>query len=117
MPSSRRAVSPAREADRIYAEATVFAPALTSLWIEWAYVDIDRHRLPQALDKLARAVALDDSRVDAWLLRGQVHTLENNARDALADYDAALSRAPGNADAVRGRDIARAALESSSTER
>jgi Tfp pilus assembly protein PilF len=42
------------------------------LWVEWAYVDLDRQRPLQALDKLARALALDPAREDATSLRAAI---------------------------------------------
>lgn len=102
---------PLAEADRLYAQATRFAPGLTSLWVEWAHVEVERARLPQAIEMLDRASRLDDTRVDAWLLRGQVHLMKRDARAALADYDAALSRQPDSSEALRGRGLALADLQ------
>ena len=70
---------PLAAADRLYAGVTQLAPGLPALWIEWAYVDVDRRRLPEALEKIARALALDDSRVDASTLRGQVRLMQEAA--------------------------------------
>jgi len=72
---------PLAAADRLYAGVTQLAPGLPALWVEWAYVDVDRRRLPEALEKLARALALDDSRVDASTLRGQVLLMQEAAQD------------------------------------
>jgi len=66
---------PLAAADRLYAEATERSPGLTSLWIEWARLDVDRRRLAEALDKLTRALALDESRAEARELRDQVQRL------------------------------------------
>jgi tetratricopeptide (TPR) repeat protein len=60
------------QADRLYADATERSPGLTSLWIEWARVDVDRRRFPEAIDKLTRALALDDARTEARELRDEV---------------------------------------------
>jgi tetratricopeptide (TPR) repeat protein len=101
---------PLEEADRLYAGVTGFVPGLPVLWIEWGHTDADRQRFPEALDKAARALALDDARVDGWLLRGRVHASQDNAAEALGDYDRALSRDPRALDALRGRAVALAGL-------
>jgi O-antigen ligase/tetratricopeptide (TPR) repeat protein len=98
--------APLADADRLYARVTQLAPGMPALWIEWAYTDVDRQHLPEALEKLARALALDDRRADAWTLRGQVHLMQGNAREAVSDYDHALSLDPHNDAALRGRDMA-----------
>jgi O-antigen ligase/tetratricopeptide (TPR) repeat protein len=97
---------PLAAADRLYAQATELAPGMPALWLEWAYTDVDRQRLPDALEKVARALALDESRADAWTLRGQIHLMQGNAGEALRDYEHVLSRDPANAEALRGRDLA-----------
>jgi tetratricopeptide (TPR) repeat protein/O-antigen ligase len=102
---------PLAEADRIYAGVTQFAPGLPALWLEWAYTDLDRQQLPAALEKLARVLTLDDSRVDAWTLRGQVHLMQGRADEALADYNQALARDRRAVTALRGRAIALAGLK------
>ncbi|MEO8677867.1 MAG: O-antigen ligase family protein [Vicinamibacterales bacterium] len=63
------------QADRLYAEAVERSPGLTSLWIEWARVDIDRRQFAEAIDKLNQALALDDTRVEARELRDEVERL------------------------------------------
>jgi tetratricopeptide (TPR) repeat protein len=77
-PNSR--AEPLAAADRLYAVVTQLAPGLPALWIEWAYVDVDRQRLPEALEKLARALALDATRADASTLRGQVLLMQTRSR-------------------------------------
>lgn len=107
----RARAGPLARADRLYAGATDRAPGLASLWIEWAHVDIDQHQLTEALEKLTHVLTLDDSRVEAWLLRGHVHRTQQAFREALADYENALARAPRHLDALRGRAIALAELQ------
>jgi Flp pilus assembly protein TadD len=60
---------------------------------------------------LARARALNDDRVDGWLLQGQVHTMLRHPGEALADYESALLRTPLNVEALRGRVLALAELQ------
>ena len=98
------------EADRQYARATALAPGLPALWIEWANVDAERRDFPSALDKLARAIGLDETRIDAWRLRGLIYALLQRPDDALADYDRALAIAPADVVALRGRAFALAEL-------
>ena len=68
-----RAVPLAR-ADELYADATTRAPGLTPLWIEWARVDIDRRRFPEAIEKLKRALALDEFRPEARELLNELQS-------------------------------------------
>jgi tetratricopeptide (TPR) repeat protein len=60
------------EADRIYARVTAWAPTLTPLWIEWAWVDVDRGRPSEGIEKLDRALSLDPQRGDAQRLRAEL---------------------------------------------
>ena len=60
------------EADRLYGAATAWAPNVTHLWVEWAYVDLDRRQPFAALDKLSRALTLDPMREDARSLRARI---------------------------------------------
>lgn len=101
-------VGPAREAalveaDRIYARVTTWAPALTPLWEEWAWVDVDRGRPADAIVKLDRALALNQTRADARLLRGELRLRGQQPQQALEDFDAVLAREAGNVQAWRGR--------------
>lgn len=105
-----RRMEPLARADRLYAEATARTPGVTPLWIEWARVDLDRGRTGDARQKLDRALALDDTLVESWLLRGDVHRLERAFDKALGDYDGALARAPGHPEALRGRAVTLADL-------
>jgi tetratricopeptide (TPR) repeat protein len=73
------------------------------LWVDWGWIDADRRRWSQALDKADHARAIAPDRVDAMVLRGYVRAGMSDPAGALADYDAALLRDPGNGDAVRGR--------------
>lgn len=61
-----------KEADRIYAAASVAAPTVTPVWVEWAWVDVDRGQPSDALRKLERALALDPLRADAQRLRAEL---------------------------------------------
>jgi tetratricopeptide (TPR) repeat protein len=95
--------TPLADADRLYADATARWPGLTALWVDWGWIDADRGRFPQALEKVNHARALDPDRVDAFVLRAYVRAAQSDLSGALADYDAALARDAGNADALRGR--------------
>jgi tetratricopeptide (TPR) repeat protein len=64
--------APLAEADRLYAEATRRAPEQTGLWVDWGWVDVDRGRWPQALEKANHALALSPDRADAVALRGHI---------------------------------------------
>jgi tetratricopeptide (TPR) repeat protein len=94
------------EADRLYAIGTTLAPGLPALWEEWANVDAERRRLPEARRKLARAIALDDSRYQSWMLNGIVRTLQGDAAGAIVDFDRALAVKPGDATVLRRRAAA-----------
>jgi tetratricopeptide (TPR) repeat protein len=48
-----------QQADRAYASVSAMAPAWTPLWIEWAWVDVDRGLATEASRKLERALALN----------------------------------------------------------
>jgi hypothetical protein len=52
------------EADRVYAGITGQVPALPSLWLEWAYLDLDRGRPDAAREKLDHAAAMGGNRTD-----------------------------------------------------
>lgn len=60
------------EADRIYAHVTTWAPTLTPLWVEWAWVDIDRGRPTDGIRKLDQALLLDPQRGDAQRLQADL---------------------------------------------
>jgi tetratricopeptide (TPR) repeat protein len=64
-----------READDIYRGATQRSPELTSLWVEWARVDLDRRRASAAVSKLDRALQLDNRRADALAMRAEAEAL------------------------------------------
>jgi tetratricopeptide (TPR) repeat protein len=98
-------------ADRAYARAISLSPRLPSLWIEWANVDVERRRFTDAVAKLDRALALDESQFDAWLLRGHALLFDRDALKALAAYDRALTLKPSDVAASRGRAIALASLD------
>jgi tetratricopeptide (TPR) repeat protein len=94
------------EADRLYAIATTLAPGLPALWEEWANVDAERRRLREARQKLAKAIALDDSRYESWMLNGIVRTIQGDAAGAIVDLDRALQLKPGDAGVLRRRAAA-----------
>jgi hypothetical protein len=52
------------EADRVYAGITGQVPALPSLWIEWAYLELDRGRPDAARQKLDHAAAMGGNQAD-----------------------------------------------------
>jgi O-antigen ligase len=60
------------EADRICEQVSRMAPSLTSLWVEWAWVDIDRARPAEAIRKLDHALVLDRQRGDAQRMRADL---------------------------------------------
>lgn len=60
------------EADRIYERVSQWAPALTPVWVEWAWVDVDRGRSREALVKLERALQLEPQRGEAQQLRADL---------------------------------------------
>ena len=91
------------EADGLYAEATRRVPGLAALWVDWGWVDVDRRKFPQALDKANHALALNPDRVGAFVLRAYAHAAQSELKAALADYDAALARESENGEALRGR--------------
>jgi hypothetical protein len=76
-PDGREA--PLAEADALYADATRRMPGLTGLWVDWGWVDVDRRRLPQALQKVNHALALNPERVDALALRGYIESAQSSA--------------------------------------
>lgn len=60
------------QADGIYARLTTRAPTLTPLWVEWAWVDVDRARPDEAIRKLEQALSLEPQRGDAQRLRADL---------------------------------------------
>jgi tetratricopeptide (TPR) repeat protein len=86
------------------------SPGIPALWAEWASVDAERRRFEEALDKLRRAIDLDNRYFDAWLLRGHLRALQGQHAEALAAYDQALERKARDVAALRGRAIALAEL-------
>jgi tetratricopeptide (TPR) repeat protein len=107
-PEGREA--PLAEADRLYADATRRMPGLMALWVDWGWVDVDRGRWPDALEKASHAIALNPNPAGAFVLRGYIHATQSKFEAALADYDAALAREYDNGDALRGRAAVLAAL-------
>ena len=98
------------EADREYQNAVSRSSGLPALWTEWANVDAERRRFDEALTKIQRAINLDATAFEPWLLRGLVHTLQIQPDAALADYDRALTRKAREPAALRGRAVALAQL-------
>jgi len=60
------------EADHVYARVTKWAPTLTPLWVEWAWVDVDRGQPKEGIRKLDQALLLDPQRGDAQRLRAEL---------------------------------------------
>ena len=63
----------------------------------------------QALDSYARAIAHDPHLTEAYRRRGDLHWQNSDIDAALAEYDHALKRAPGDALSLLGRGRARLA--------
>lgn len=61
-----------RQADQAYASVSALAPTWTPLWIEWAWVDVDRGLPNEASRKLERALALNAQHPAALSLRQQL---------------------------------------------
>jgi hypothetical protein len=61
-----------RQADHAYASVSVMAPTWTPLWIEWAWVDVDRGLASEASRKLERARALNAQHPAALALSQQL---------------------------------------------
>jgi hypothetical protein len=59
-------------ADRAYAFVSAMAPTWTPLWIEWAWVDVDRGLADEASRKLERARALNAQHPSAKLLAARL---------------------------------------------
>lgn len=102
----------AGDADRAFAAATMaltLAPDDPALALDRAAALGAMERYAEALEDLDRAVALDPSRADAWVLRGAAKRQLGRAADAERDVAHALSLAPDNAEALLERAALRRA--------
>ncbi|GAA0569303.1 tetratricopeptide repeat protein [Craurococcus roseus] len=102
----------AGDADRAYAAATMaltLAPDDPALVLDRALALGAMERYAEALEDLDRAVALDPSRIDAWVLRGAAKRQLGRAAEAERDVAHALSLAPDNAEALLERAALRRA--------
>ena len=102
----------AGDADRAYAAATMaltLAPDDAAVVLDRALALGAMERYAEALEDLDRAVALDPSRVDAWVLRGAAKRQLGRAAEAERDVAHALSLAPDNAEALLERAALRRA--------
>ena len=100
----------AGEPDRAFAAATMaltLAPDDPALMLDRALALGATGRYAEALEDLDRAVALDPSRADAWLLRGAAKRQLGRVEDAERDVARALSLAPDNAEALLERGALR----------
>ena len=102
----------AGDADRAFAAATMaltLAPDDPALVLDRAAALGAMERYAEALEDLDRAVALDPSRADAWVLRGAAKRQLGRAAEAERDVARALSLAPDNAEALLERGALRRA--------
>lgn len=100
----------AGEPDRAFAAATMaltLAPDDPGLVLDRALALGATGRYAEALEDLDRAVALDPSRADAWVLRGAAKRQLGRVEDAERDVAHALSLAPDNAEALLERGALR----------
>lgn len=102
----------AGDADRAYAAATMaltLAPDDPALVLDRALALGAMERYAEALEDLDRAVALDPSHVDAWVLRGAAKRQLGRAAEAERDVAHALSLDPNDAEALLERAALRRA--------
>jgi tetratricopeptide (TPR) repeat protein len=102
----------AGDADRAFGAATMaltLAPDDPALLLDRALALGAMERYADALEDLDRAVALDPSRADAWVLRGAANRQLNRAAEAERDVARALALAPDNAEALLERGALRRA--------
>ena len=102
----------AGDTDRAYAAATMaltLVPDDAALVLDRALALGAMERYAEALEDLDRAVALDPSRVDAWVLRGAAKRQLGRVAEAERDVAQALSLAPDNAEALLERAALRRA--------
>ncbi len=100
----------AGEPDRAFAAATMaltLAPDDPALVLDRALALGSTGRYAEALEDLDRAVALDPSRADAWVLRGAAKRQLGRAAEAEHDVARALTLAPENAEALLERGALR----------
>lgn len=102
----------AGEPDRAFAAATMaltLAPDDPALAVDRALALGAMDRFAEALEDLDRAVALDPSHAEAWMLRGAAKRQLGRLGDAERDVARALSLAPDNAEALLERGALRRA--------
>ena len=102
----------AGDADRAFGAATMaltVAPDEPALLLDRALALGALERFADAVEDLDRAVALDPSRADAWVLRGAAKRQLGRAAEAERDVAHALSLAPDNAEALLERAALRRA--------
>jgi Flp pilus assembly protein TadD len=102
----------AGDPDRAFAAATMaltLAPDDPALVLDRALALGATGRYAEALEDLDRAVALDPSRADAWVLRGAAKRQLGRTAEAERDVAHALSLAPDNAEALVERGALRRA--------
>lgn len=100
----------AGDPDRAFAAATMaltLAPDDPALVLDRAAALGAMDRYAEALEDLDRAVALDPSRADAWVLRGAAKRQLGRTAEAERDVARALSLAPDNAEALLERGALR----------
>jgi Flp pilus assembly protein TadD len=100
----------AGEPDRAFAAATMaltLAPDDPSLALDRALALGAMGRYAEALGDLDRAVELDASRADAWMLRGAAKRQLGRTAEAERDVARALALAPDNAEALLERGALR----------
>ncbi|MFO8055576.1 MAG: OmpA family protein [Bacteroidales bacterium] len=61
---------------------------------ENALTEFDNYNMKGAVQKLERAVSIDEEFVEAWLMLGQIHMEENNDSLALISYEKAVALNP-----------------------
>ncbi len=100
----------AGDADRAFGAATMaltLAPDEPALVLDRALALGAMERYAEALEDLDRAVALDPSRADAWVLRGAAQRRLGRAAEAERDVARALALSPDNAEALLERGALR----------
>lgn len=68
------------------------APAHAVIYVARAGVQQEAGRLSMALMDLEEAIRLDDSRPEAYLMRGQIHLSRGEKKEARADFEKAVER-------------------------
>jgi Flp pilus assembly protein TadD len=102
----------AGEPDRAFAATTMaltLSPDDPALVLDRALALGAMDRFAEALEDLDRAVALDPSRAEAWMLRGAAKRQLGRTADAERDVARALALAPDNAEALLERGALRRA--------